>query len=132
MFPRRLARINRTLTNRLLRPAAAVLPPFAVMEHQGRRTGRAYRTPVFAFRHGPDIVVVLSYGRDSDWVRNLLAAGSGSVVRAGRRARLTDVRVVPVADVPGMSPLGRFSARAGSHALIATTSPPVPDGRAGR
>ena len=118
MFPRRLAHVNRVLTNRLMRPVACVLPPLAVIEHRGRRTGRAYRTPVFAFRRGEEIIVVLSYGTQSDWPRNLVAARGGGVIRLGRRGSLDGLQIVPVADAGPLSPLGRFSCRFATHAMI--------------
>ncbi len=121
MFPRRLARINRVLTNRLMRPVAYLLPPLAVIEHRGRRTGRAYRTPVFAFRRGSEVIVVLSYGVRSDWPQNLLAAGGGGMIRMAQRRSLDWVQIVPVADAGPLSPLGRFSCRFASHVMTAKT-----------
>ena len=75
MFPRRLAYFNRRVANPVLRPLAWVLPPFAVVEHHGRVSGHRYRTPVFAFRRGGDVVIVLSYGTRSDWIQNVMAGG---------------------------------------------------------
>lgn len=119
MFPRRLANVNRSLTNPILRPIARLTPPFAVVEHVGRSSGRRYRTPVFAFRRPGEVVIVLSYGTDSDWVQNLLTCGRGVLIRLGRRRRLTNVRVVPVRDRGQVSRLGRFSCRFADHILIA-------------
>lgn len=111
MFPRRLAYVNRRITNPMLRPLAGYVPPFAVVEHVGRRSGRRYRTPVFAFRRPRDIVVVLSYGRDSDWARNVLASSGGKVMRGGRRRKIANPRVVRVGECGPLSLLGRFSCR---------------------
>lgn len=73
--PRWLARFNRRVTNRLGTPAALRLPGFGVVEHRGRRTGRAYRTPVCAFKRGSRYVIAMPYGPRTDWARNILAAG---------------------------------------------------------
>jgi deazaflavin-dependent oxidoreductase (nitroreductase family) len=121
MFPRAMARVNRVLTNRFIRPVAYLLPPFAVVEHRGRRTGRAYRTPVFAFRRGGEVVVVLSYGAGSDWPQNLVAAGGGGMIRLAHHQSLAEIRIVPVADAGPLSPLGRFACRFAAHALLAKT-----------
>lgn len=51
-LPRALARINRVVTNRVMGLWAPYLPPWAVLLHTGRRSGRAYRTVLFAFVRG--------------------------------------------------------------------------------
>jgi hypothetical protein len=92
-FRRRLARFNRVVTNPVQGTWAWLAPPWAVLVHRGRRTGRTYRTPVIAFvRHGRLHVRIL-YGEQSDWVRNLLAGG-GQVVRRGRTYPLIDSSIV--------------------------------------
>ncbi|MEV5829619.1 nitroreductase family deazaflavin-dependent oxidoreductase [Spirillospora sp. NPDC052242] len=90
-MPRAFRRVGRAV-NPVALPLARRLPPLAVVEHVGRRSGRPYRTPVQAFRTESGWVVALAYGDDVDWVRNLLAAGGGHLVRGGRRYRLTDPR----------------------------------------
>ncbi len=108
---RPLARFNRTVTNPIQGQFAWLLPPWVVVCHRGRRTGRLYRTPVNAYRHGSTLAIVVLYGARSDWVRNVLAGG-GQVVRAGRtypllEPRLVDPRVEPV---PWAArPLGRLT-----------------------
>jgi deazaflavin-dependent oxidoreductase (nitroreductase family) len=108
---RPLARFNRTVTNPIQRQYAWLLPPWVVICHHGRRTGRVYRTPVNAYRRGSTLAIVVLYGAQSDWVRNVLAGGA-EVVRAGRtydllEARLVDPRVEPV---PRLArPLGRLT-----------------------
>lgn len=84
-LPDGLARLNRRVTNPVQLLWAPHLPPFAVIEHIGRRSGRRYRTPVLAWDVDDAIVVVLFYGSDRDWVRNLEVAGAGVVTRARRR-----------------------------------------------
>ena len=87
-LPRRLAKFNRVVTNRVLGPLAQYLPGFAVVSHVGRRSGRTYRTPVNLYRRGDGFVIALVYGADSQWVRNVLAAGGAEVETRGRRVRL--------------------------------------------
>lgn len=92
-LPRGLARFNRVVTNPVQGVYAWALPPWAVICHRGRRTGRAYRTPVVALRRGGKLWVAVLYGEQSDWVQNLLAAGGGQVVRGGRTYELIDPRL---------------------------------------
>ena len=75
VISRRVARFNAHVTNRLTRRIAGWMPGFAIVSHLGRRTGRTYRTPVNLFRDGDRYVVALTYGTDSEWVRNVIAAG---------------------------------------------------------
>ena len=69
----RLAWFNRHITNRITRPFAPRLSGFGVVEHAGRRSGHRYRTPVNVFRTGTSYVIALTYGVESDWVKNVLA-----------------------------------------------------------
>lgn len=70
---RRLARFNRTFANRFVGPVLTRMPGFGAVVHTGRKSGRAYRTPVKVFKRGPHYVMSLPYGPQSDWVRNTLA-----------------------------------------------------------
>lgn len=90
---RRLARVNRRFTNHLTMPFAARLPGLGVIVHRGRRSGRAYRTPVSVFAEPGGYVVALIYGVDAEWVKNVVATGGCELERLGRRERLTAPRV---------------------------------------
>lgn len=93
-LPRAVARFNRVATNRVLGKLAGRAPGFVMLHHVGRRTGTAYQTPVNAFRRGERVSIVMTYGRRSDWVRNVLAAGGCEVEVRGRRVALVEPRVV--------------------------------------
>jgi deazaflavin-dependent oxidoreductase (nitroreductase family) len=93
VLPRRLARINRAASNRVLGPLAQVLPGFGIVVHHGRRSGREYRTPVNIFKTADGYVVALTYGV-GDWTRNVLAAGGCQVDIRRHPVRLTDPRLV--------------------------------------
>ncbi len=93
-FPHFMRRVNRVFTNPLLRTIAWIVPPLAVIHHVGRKSGRAYRSPVVAFPTRRGFVVPMTYGRDVDWARNLIAGDGGEVERLGRRYRVRNPRVV--------------------------------------
>jgi deazaflavin-dependent oxidoreductase (nitroreductase family) len=93
-LPKRLARFNRLVTNPVLRPVARMLPGFAIVSHVGRRSGRAYRTPVNLYRSQDRYVIALTYGSDSQWVRNVLAAGAADIETRGQRLHLVEPEVV--------------------------------------
>jgi deazaflavin-dependent oxidoreductase (nitroreductase family) len=92
--PRRIARFNKHFTNRLTLRVAGYLPGFAIVSHVGRKAGYPYRTPVNAFRTDGGYIIALTYGAQSDWVKNVLAAGSCELQTRGRRVRLFDPIIV--------------------------------------
>jgi deazaflavin-dependent oxidoreductase (nitroreductase family) len=93
-LPKGLARFNRVATNRVTGPFAARLPGFAIVHHVGRKSGRKYANPVNLFRDGDRYAIALTYGADSQWVRNVMAAGEATVVTRGRTIKLVDPEVV--------------------------------------
>jgi deazaflavin-dependent oxidoreductase (nitroreductase family) len=78
----RLSRFTAPLTRRLA--GKRWNPVFAVAEHRGRRSGRAYSAPVAARRVDGGFVISLAFGAQVDWYRNLLAAGGGTIRWRGR------------------------------------------------
>lgn len=79
-----IARFNRHVTNPILGPIVVWIPGFCILSHQGRRTGRVYSIPMNVFRAEGGYVFALTYGSDTDWVKNVMAAG-GCTIRQGRR-----------------------------------------------
>jgi deazaflavin-dependent oxidoreductase (nitroreductase family) len=65
-----------------------------VLTHVGRNSGKAYRTPLDAHRVDGGFVFILVYGAESDWVRNTLAAGHGSLSIDGEDVELANPRLV--------------------------------------
>ena len=104
-IPRFMRHVNRVATNPLMSTFAGLVPPLAIIHHVGRRSGRSYRTPVVAFRSAGGFVVPMTYGRDVDWGRNLLAAGRGEIERMGARTRVRKPRIVGFDDVAADLPL---------------------------
>lgn len=66
-----------------------------ILTHVGRRSGIAYRTPVDAHRVDGGYVFILVYGSQSDWVRNITAAGSARLTVGGQDIELTSPRLIP-------------------------------------
>lgn len=73
--PRWVAQANKIGLNKLTRFIAPWAPGWAVVIHRGRKSGRTFRTPLWAFRREHGYVIALTYGPQADWVRNVLAAG---------------------------------------------------------
>lgn len=83
-IPHSIARFNRIVTNRISRPVARYLPGFAVIVHEGRVSGTIYRTPVNCWIDDRTAIVALTYGSDTDWLKNLQSAAGGIVEHRGR------------------------------------------------
>jgi len=93
-MPRIFARFNRKVANPVIRPIAGWMPPFAIVGHRGRVTGRDYATPVWAFGTRDGLVFALLYGASSDWVRNVLVAGRAEVKRFGTAREYAQPRLI--------------------------------------
>jgi deazaflavin-dependent oxidoreductase (nitroreductase family) len=74
--------------------AAGIWPSRLVtLEVRGRRTGRVISFPLVMADYGGERYLVSMLGEDSNWVRNVRAAGGHAVLRHGRResVRLDEV-----------------------------------------
>lgn len=78
------------VVNPITRRFAGRVPGFGILTHVGRRSGRTYRTPLNVFHVDGTWMVALTYGSEVDWVRNVLAAGSATLLTRGRELRLVD------------------------------------------
>lgn len=97
-LPQRLARFNRHVTNPIQRLWAGWAPSFGILEHVGRRSGKHYRTPLNVFDADidgkPGVAILLSYGPDRDWLKNLNAAGSAKMRRHGKTFGVSNPQTV--------------------------------------
>jgi deazaflavin-dependent oxidoreductase (nitroreductase family) len=91
--PRAVGTLNRVGFNHLTRPILRHLPGFAVVHHRGRSSGREFQTPVMLFRTDGGFVIALAYGPHTDWVKNVLAAGSCTVETHGVQVPCTAPRL---------------------------------------
>ncbi len=103
-MPAWLPAFNKKVTNPLQGIWAPWLPPYMMVHHVGRKSGRRFKTPVMAFKRGGTLYVNLLYGSDSQWVKNVLAAGGAEVVRLGRRLEAREPLVVRRGDFDGPLP----------------------------
>jgi deazaflavin-dependent oxidoreductase (nitroreductase family) len=75
-------RLGTRLFNPLLRRLAGTraLPLFGVIHHRGRRSDRAYATPVAVAPTADGFMIPLTFGQGADWFKNVWAAG-GCMIR---------------------------------------------------
>ena len=70
-----------------------------------------YQTPVNVFPDADGYLLALTYGPDSDWVKNVLAAGGCELVTRGRTVRLVSPQLVHDQNRRGIRPLERHALR---------------------
>jgi deazaflavin-dependent oxidoreductase (nitroreductase family) len=110
-FPTWLDRLQMKYMNPVVRRVSRYLPTFAVVKHHGRKSGTPYETVVNAYRKGNLLAILLGHG-NTDWVKNLLAAGEADLQIRGRKVHLTNLRVLPAGtdtpdlDLPRIALLG--------------------------
>src|SRR5206468_3587762 len=95
------------------------LAPWVVVLHRGRRSGRTYRTPALGHVGADRVAVAVLYGPESDWVRNVLAAGAGALTRSGVTRAITNPRIVACADRASLPAGARRVALLADHVLVA-------------
>jgi deazaflavin-dependent oxidoreductase (nitroreductase family) len=85
------------LVNNIVRPFTKLLNPISVkmagrpgfrmagrIHHVGRRSGMDYVTPIGARIKNGQVLIPLTFGNRSDWVRNVRIAGGASLEVRGR------------------------------------------------
>ncbi|HTI75206.1 MAG TPA: nitroreductase family deazaflavin-dependent oxidoreductase [Mycobacterium sp.] len=100
-----IRRMNRTVTNpRVMRTAGTSDTQTSVIEHVGRTSGRTYQTPIDIIESATGLLIALPYGTRADWLRNVLAAGSATVVTQGERVDVGRPTIVATDDVADLIP----------------------------
>jgi deazaflavin-dependent oxidoreductase (nitroreductase family) len=94
-LPQWLARFNRHVTNPIQRMWAGWAPTMGILEHVGRKSGTQFRTPLTVYSTDDGMVVLLGYGPNVDWLKNITAAGGGRIKRYGKTFSVHDPRVMP-------------------------------------
>jgi deazaflavin-dependent oxidoreductase (nitroreductase family) len=129
-IPKAVGRWNKAGLNRVTKRIAPWMPGFGVVVHRGRRSGKEYQTPVNVFATDDGYVLALTYGPDTDWVKNVVAAGGCELRTGGRVVRLTAPRLFHDETRRDIRPLERQVLRVIGVAdfLSLTTAPAVAPG----
>jgi deazaflavin-dependent oxidoreductase (nitroreductase family) len=108
----RVVQCNRKLSgvwkpfNAVTRPlAGGRIRMYALLKHVGRKSGRAYETPLGAWPYGDGFVLVLTYGPGTDWCRNVLASGVCTLKTRGHEYILERPEIIPLAEAIDVYPL---------------------------
>jgi deazaflavin-dependent oxidoreductase (nitroreductase family) len=97
---RPLVRLQRAIINpRQMRSAGTPGAYAAVIRHRGRISGQPYETPVGAVPTDDGFLIALVYGSRTNWLRNVLAAGSATIVHEGHTYAVDEPEIVPMRTV---------------------------------
>ena len=99
----------------LSRPLAGrrFFPLWAIVRHRGRRTGHDYEIPVAIRASDESFTIALPWGDQTQWVRNVLAAGGCTIRWRGEDHRTTEPVVIGVEEAgSAFSPAQRAILRA--------------------
>ena len=93
-------RFHHAAGNRLQMRSAGTPGRYAsVIRHQGRTTGRTYQTPVWAVPTEDGFVIAIVYGPGTDWLKNVLASGTATIVHDGHACAVGQPEIVPMGSV---------------------------------
>lgn len=92
-----LIRLQRAVINpRQLRTAGTPGAYAGIIRHRGRISGQPYETPVGVVPLDDGFIIALVYGPDTNWLRNVLAAGSATIVHDGCTYAVDRPEIVPM------------------------------------
>lgn len=92
-----LIRLQRAFINpRQMRSAGTPGAYASVIQHRGRTSGRPYETPVGVVGADDGFVIALPYGSRANWVQNVLASGSATIVHEGQTNEVDQPEIVPM------------------------------------
>jgi deazaflavin-dependent oxidoreductase (nitroreductase family) len=95
-----LVRLQRAVINpRQMESAGTPGAYAAVIRHRGRTSGRPYETPVGAVAVDGGFLIALVYGTRTNWLRNVLACGSATIVHEGHAYQVDQPEIVPMPSV---------------------------------
>lgn len=95
---RALRRFTQATRPLAMRSAGTERSGTSVVRHVGRRSGRSYETPVVAVEHDDSLLIALPYGERTDWMKNVLASGTATVVTRGQAYDVDRPDVIPMTD----------------------------------
>lgn len=110
-IPKVVGRRNKAGLNRVMRHIAPWMPGLGLVIHCGRRSGRRYETPVNVFRTEDGYLMALTYGPDTDWVRNVMAACGCDLRTRGHTVHLGSPRLFRDENRSAIRPLERLLLR---------------------
>ena len=73
-IPDRIRYVNKRFTNKIMMLIAGKKgSPIALIRHWGRKSGKPYEIPILVVQRDKQLFFALTYGKNVDWYRNILA-----------------------------------------------------------
>ena len=79
---------------------------WGLLTHVGRRSGRVYQTSLGTIEYRDGFLLPLGYGLQTDWYRNLMAAGTGTLAWNGHTYQLERPELISGPEVMRAWPIG--------------------------
>jgi len=98
-------RFNHVVGNPIqMRSAGGAGAYASVIRNRGRISGKIYETPIVAEPTDDGFAIATVYGSDTDWLRNVLASGSATIVHEGVAYEVDRPVVVPMQEAADVFP----------------------------
>ena len=91
----RLAHLTGPIALRIA--GSGLIPVWGVLHHTGRKSGKAYATPLAILDTPDGLVLPLPFGERTDWCRNMRASGGGILHWRGADHRVVQPEVIDAA-----------------------------------
>ena len=92
-----LIRLQRAIINpKQMRSAGTPGAYASVIRHRGRTSGRQYETPVGVVAADDGFLIALVYGSRTQWLQNVLASGSATIVHEGQTYEVDQPEIIPM------------------------------------
>lgn len=92
-----LIRLQRAIINpKQMRSAGTPGAYASVIRHRGRTSGRPYETPVGVVAADDGFLIALVYGSRTNWLQNVLASGSATIVHEGQTYQVDRPELIPM------------------------------------
>ena len=111
---------SKLFMNRMIADVESGRSEMSIISHTGRKSGRAYRTPVEAIFLDKEVLIGLVYGRKTDWLKNVLAQEGCTIFYKMQTYAATNPEILPVDSArellpPGNSKIPKNGAIAGEY-----------------
>ncbi len=92
-----LIRLQRAIINpKQMRSAGTHGAYASVIRHRGRTSGQPYETPVGVVATDDGFLIALMYGSRTNWLQNVLASGSATIVHEGHTYEVDQPALIPM------------------------------------
>ena len=99
VIPNKIRYVNKRFTNRvMMKIAGKKHSPIVLIEHIGRKSGKTYKIPLMAAPLKDGFMFALTYGKNVDWFKNVVASNQAKMTYKGSRYQLREPAIVPTSE----------------------------------